>query len=314
MLAVHVVVGEQHLGVLAVDGQRPLLGHGVAAVRGGDGEGEAVIRRRVGRVVHRDVEVRARGGADVVIDLDGGGRRRHRVALLHRRDDRSGALQEQPDLLHRRGLGPQLARFVDRRAVVVGGVDDRCGLPPPRGPAEGHVEVLDGEAVGDVRVVEHALVARALPLRHAVIRALTAPVVEPAAAELRREPRRLRRGAGAAGGPAGAPDPPVGSRGGRSGRGVGVARAAGIAVQGIESWTGDSARDAGARGHPDAVAALVVVEDRNGDAVAARRVVDVLHVVELACAGARQLVLDLIEDHRPGPVGELVVVQIASMW
>src|SRR5204862_2260091 len=57
--------------------------------------------------------------------------------------DRRGALQEQAELLHRGALGPRLAGFIERSAVVVGRVGHRRGLPTPRRSADGHVEVLD---------------------------------------------------------------------------------------------------------------------------------------------------------------------------
>src|SRR6185437_10864955 len=98
--------------------------------------------------------------------------------------DRSHALQEEPELLHGGGLRPDLAGLVEGRAVVVRGVDDGGRQPTPRGAAERHVEVLEGEPVGAVRVVEDALVPGALADRHALVRADGTPVVEPAATEL----------------------------------------------------------------------------------------------------------------------------------
>jgi hypothetical protein len=59
-------------------------------------------------------------------------------------------------------------------------------------------------------------------------------------------------------------------------------------------------------GDPVAVAALVVVEDRDGDPVGLGLVVQPLHVALLRGADDVQLVLDLVGDHRALAGGQLV--------
>jgi hypothetical protein len=79
------------------------------------------------------------------------------------------------------------------------------------------------------------------------------------------------------------------------------AGAAGISVERVEiDWAGHDMLDRRILGRPVAVAALVVVEDRHGDAVCARLGVQVIHVTPLRRRGQRQFVLDLVQDDGPG--------------
>ena len=139
------------------------------------GNVNAVVGGRARRVVDRDVEVRAGVGVDVVVDLDRRRRRRDGGALvdLGERRRRSAGRARAPS--SSRPSARELARLVDRGAVVVRGVDHRRRQPAPGRAAERHVEVLDGEPVGDVGAVEDALVARALALRRARVRARCCP-------------------------------------------------------------------------------------------------------------------------------------------
>src|SRR5581483_2712794 len=285
------VGGHDHLHVLAVQLQRD----GVRAVGGSDRDGEGQIRRVV---VAQEEEVRSGGRVGQVVRLDRRVRRRRSGRRIEHRDVADGA-EEVPHLLHRWDLRGELARLAYRRTVVVGGVDDRRGQPSPRGPAEGHVHVVDLDAVGDVGQVEGPLVHR--PVEGALegialpVPWRAAPRVEEAAAELRLEAWRCRAG----GGPAGrAADPEIAPV---------RRRAAGrrIAIEGVEVValaTREAARD------PETVATLVVVVNGDGDAVGAGLRVQVRHVVDAGRRAdeVRVLVLDLVQQDGAAAVGELV--------
>ena len=209
--------------------------------------------------------------------------------------------QHLPDLLHRDELGGLAAALVDRGAVVVRGVDDGCGQPPPGGAAERHVHVVEPDAVGEVRQVEAALVGGvAGTARLGVPQAAelgAAPRVEPAAAELGEESRGAGARGGAALGAAGAEAAPVRRVPGRGG----------VAVEGVEVAAGLPAGGEAAR-DPVAVASLVVVEQRHLDAVGADLGVQVGEVGGAGAVGEVRgvLVLQLVEQHGALPAGVLV--------
>ncbi len=308
MLRAEVVVGGQRLHVEPLQLERALLRHDrVIAVRGVDRERERQVAARARRRRPREVEVRARVGVDEVVHLDGRVRRRHeRRRALVDLPQRLDALDEVAELLHRRHLRRRLPRLVERGAVVVRRVDDGCGQPAPARPAERHVDVLKLQPVRDVRQVVLALVAGAFANAHARVAGAAeqrvAPRVEPAAAELGGEARRARRRGRAARAPADPEVAPVGRRSRRAGVAARGARAAGITVERVE------VRRARIAGNPEAVASLVVVEDRDGDAVGARLRVEVRHVLPADGTAdvVRVLVLDLVEEHRAAAVRDLV--------
>ena len=249
-------------------------------------------------VVAGEVELRPGVRVGQMVGLDQRIRGRHHGRRVDLGDVVDG-LKEVTHLLHGGDLRGELAGLADGRAVVVGGVDDGGGQPAPRGPAERHVDVLQLDAVGHVGEVELPLVGGpvegplegvALPLP-----GCPAPRVEEAAAELRLEPRGRRAGAGTACRPAWPVVAPVRRR--PTGRGVAVER---VQVVGIRRW--EAARS------PEPVPSLVVVVDRDGDAVGAGLRVQVGQVVDAGGPAhvAGVLVLDLVQQQGPGTVSELV--------
>jgi hypothetical protein len=307
VLRAEIVACRDDLGVYAVQLERALLRNRERAVGGADREGKRLVG---GRVVAHHVEAGPGVGVHVVVGLHGragradagGAHRRPRVDLV----DGSDGLHEVAELLHRAGLRRRLAGLIERRPVVVGGVDHVRGQPAPVRAAERHVRALDLDAVRDRREPLGTLVCGAHPSVQAGI-AHAAPVVEPAGAGLGPEPGRVRGGGGAAGPAAGAVVAPVRWRRRGAGAAVGVARPARVAVERVQvvpviRGLGEAA------GCPVAVAALVVVEDGHRDPVGAGLGVQMGHVANPGPAGqvVGVLVLDLIEDDRAGAIGELV--------
>jgi hypothetical protein len=279
-LALEIVAGGEDLEVTPVHGGGGL----VAAVRHVDRERRGVARRRRGVGVPHEVEARA--GVRVLLDPDPD---RRIAAALVAEIVGLGQVRDRREhvrlLLEDGHLLGQLALLVERGAVVVGGVDDvRIGLPAPARAAEGHVDVLDRELVLDVVVVEHPLERRP-GHRAAAVVARPAPRVERSALELAPDEGPLSD--------ARAQEAVVGHRGERGPVAVEPGR---IRVGPVQVGR------AGAR-RPAQVAALVVVEQRDRDAVGAGRCLELLHVDGVV---AVVLVLDLEQHDRAAAVGDLV--------
>ena len=215
--------------------------------------------------------------------------------------DHAGQVGDRGDqpaqLLHLLRLVAQRARFGNGGAIVVAGEHHRGGQPAPAGAAIGHVEALDADAVGEVGAVEDALEPLAALDGVAVIAAVRPPIVEPAAAKFSQEAGRVGRGGGAALRAARTIIAPIGR--GRPARRLPLHRAgaAGIAVECIHVvGAGNDLVHRTAFRRPIAVAALVIVEDRHGDAVGARLGIEMVHVAPLRRGGQRQLIFDLVQD------------------
>ncbi len=228
-LALHVVGRQQHARILAADAR----GDRVVAVARGKLDAEALFALTVGRIVGREHDMRAQAPVDVVIDLHLAALRGQRWPLVHLGQHGFGGLDEHALLLEGVGLLAQAAVFRDSCAIVVRGVHDRPGQPAPGRAAEGHVDVVDRDPVDQVGAVEHPLVALALALGGAGIGAVRAPVVEPAAAQFRREAGRTGRGQRAGARAWRGIDAPVRGLVGARRVGVHVAAAARIAVKRI---------------------------------------------------------------------------------
>ena len=208
-------------------------------------------------------------------------RRRHVDPVgLGQRRDRVGEVADELVLVVFR---VELAGLTDRRAVVVGGVVLRLAEPAPVRAAVGHVEALRGRSDGDVLLVEHVGELVVDQLRALVVTG-PAPGVERAALKLRRVQR-----------------PPSGVVVADVRDTVPLCRVGAVEALRVGVRAVDIQRaDAGVEG------AVVVAGQRHGDAVRTRLVLQVLHVCAACGRAVVVLVLDLVGDHRPGAVGELV--------